>query len=76
MRASLVRIGQAFLALTAGMVAIALLQVWELAPISDVAVVRCFVTYVLLSALLGVHAVVTHIRDDGPRSHDGDNLID
>jgi hypothetical protein len=75
-RASLARIGRAFLAMTAAMVVLALLHVWGVMGLSETTLVRIGATYLLVSALLGVHAIVSTVRDEGPRNRDGDRLID
>jgi len=76
MRTSLARIGRVFLALTAAAVAVALLQIWGVLGLEPVTVGRLAASYGLLALLLGLHAVVSAVREDVPRNHDGDRLIE
>ena len=76
MRTSVARIGQLFLGTTAAAVVVALLQIWELIALSPTTVARLVATWALVSVLLGVHALVSTLRDEGPRNRDGDRLID
>jgi hypothetical protein len=76
MRVSLVRLGAVFLAMTTIVVLLALLHVWGIFELSGTTATRIGVTYVLLSLLLGVHALVSQARDDSPRNREGGRLLD
>ncbi len=76
MKISLRRVAHAFLALTAIVVTLAVLHVWEISTLSSATMARIAVTYLLLSALLGVSAAVAHFQEGAPRNRDGDRLVD
>ncbi len=73
---SLARLGRTFLALTTGMVVLTVLHLWEVVALSPETFARVVITYLLVSALLGVTAGVARLRDEGPKNRDGDGLVD
>jgi len=75
-RISLLRVAHVFLALTAVVVTLVVLHVWEVVVLSPATLVRIAVTYLLVSALLGVTAAVGHWQHGAPRNRDGDRLVD
>jgi hypothetical protein len=75
-RVSLVRVGKVFLGMTAALVVLALLHVWGVLALPGETLVRIGATYLLVSVLLGVHAIVSTLRDEGPRNQDGERLVD
>ena len=76
MRISLRRVANAFLALTAIVVTLTVLHLWELIVLSSATLARIAVTYLLVSALLGVTAAVGHWQQGAQRNRDGDRLVD
>jgi hypothetical protein len=76
MRISLARVGHCFLALTAVVVTLAVLHVWEIVVLEPATLLRLGVTYVLVSGLLGATAAVGTWQQGSARNRDGDRLID
>lgn len=76
MRISLQRVAHVFLALTAVVVMLTVLHVWELVVLSSATLARIAVTYLLVTVLLGVTAAVGHWQQGAPRNRDGDRLVD
>ena len=52
------------------------LHVWEIVVLSSPTLARIAVTYLLITALLGVTAAVGHWQQGAPRNRDGDRLVD
>ena len=76
MRISLQRVAHVFLALTAIVVMLTVLHVWEIVVLSSPTLARIAVTYLLITALLGVTAAVGHWQQGASRNRDGDRLVD
>ena len=76
MRIALERVAHVFRALTAIVVMLTVLHVWELVVLSSATLARIAVTYLLMTALLGVTAAVGHWQQGAPRNRDGDRLVD